>query len=198
MYEEHRRSALKSVSWRAIAASTGMFLVYAFTRELELTAGFGIADIVLKMIFYFLHERAWNRIEYGRGLLGTVESAMRSPAITALHLDTISSVVQKIIAYDIGAVIVTDGNRPVGIVTERDVLERLFKTSEDPTEALAKDIMSSPIIEVDYGKSLMDALEIMRDRKIRRLAVTQEGEVIGITTQRRILEAIMHKRHLQK
>ena len=66
VHEEHKRSALKTVSWRIIATSTTMFLVYIFTGKLELTVGVGISDVVLKMMFYFLHERVWNRITFGR------------------------------------------------------------------------------------------------------------------------------------
>lgn len=71
MYEKHKRSALKAISWRIIATSTTMFLVYVFSGQLELTATVGFFDVVLKMLFYFIHERGWNRIEFGRLLRGT-------------------------------------------------------------------------------------------------------------------------------
>ena len=47
VHEEHKRSALKSVSWRMIATSTTMFLVYIFTGKLELSASVGLGDVVL-------------------------------------------------------------------------------------------------------------------------------------------------------
>ena len=191
VYEEHKRSALKTISWRTIATSTTMFLVYIFTGQLELTVGVGIGDVVLKMMFYFLHERVWNRIAFGRTLGGTIKSAMRSPPVTALPSDTVSSIVQKMITFDIGAVIVTDGNKHYGLITERDILERVLKTSKDPTKTFAKDIMSSPLKTVEYNKSLADVLEIMHDKQIRRLAATQKGKVIGIVTERRILAALI-------
>ncbi len=191
MYEEHKRSALKTISWRIIATSTTMFLVYIFTGQLELTAGVGIGDVVLKMVFYFLHERVWNRITFGRTFGGTLESAVRSPPVTSLNSDTVSSILQKMVASDIGAVIVADGDKPAGIITERDILKRVLRTNKDPTKTFARDIMSSPLITVEYNKSLTHALKIMRDKQIRRLAVTQEGKVIGIVTQRRILAALV-------
>jgi len=191
VYEEHKRSALKTISWRIIATSTTMFLVYIFTGQLELTVGVGIGDVVLKMTFYFLHERVWNRIAFGRTLGGTIKSAMRSPPVTALPSDTVSSIVQKMITFDIGAVIVTDGNKHYGLITERDILERVLKTSKDPTKTFAKDIMSSPLKTVEYNKSLADVLEIMHYKQIRRLAATQKGKVIGIVTERRILAALI-------
>ena len=66
MHEEHKRSALKAVSWRVIATSTGMIITYFITGKLELTAIFGIGDVILKLMFYFIHERVWNKIEYGK------------------------------------------------------------------------------------------------------------------------------------
>ena len=66
MHDEYKRSALKTISWRIIATFTTMFLVYIFTGQLVLTMAVGFFDVVLKMVFYFLHERVWNRIEFGR------------------------------------------------------------------------------------------------------------------------------------
>ena len=191
LHEEHKRSASKTISWRIIATSTTMFLVYIFTGQLELTAVVGIGDVVLKMMFYFLHERVWNKITFGRTLGGTIKSAMRSPPVTALPSDTVSSIVQKMTTFDIGAVVVTDGTRHYGLITERDILERVFKTSKDPTKTSAKDVMSSPLKTVEYNKSLADVLKIMHDKQIRRLAVEQKGKVIGIVTERRILETLI-------
>jgi len=189
--EEHKRSALKAISWRIIATSTTMSLVYILTGQLELTAGVGIGELALKMIFYFLHERGWNRVTFGRSLRGTIKSVMRSPPITALPSGSVSNVVRKMITFDIGAVIVSDGDKHYGLVTERDILERVLEASKDPTKTLVKDIMSSPLTTVEYNKSLTDMLKIMHEKQIRRLPVIQEGEVIGIITERRILEALI-------
>ncbi len=155
------------------------------------TAGVGIGELVLKMIFYFLHKRSWNRVTFGRSLRGTIKSVMRSPPITALPSDSASNVVRKMITFDIGAVIVSDGDKHYGLVTERDILERVSEVSKDPAKTLVKDIMSLPLTTVEYNKSLTDMLKIMHDKQIRRLAITQEREVTGIITERRILEALI-------
>ena len=191
VHEEHKRSALKAISWRIIATCTTMFLVYVFTGQLEATASVGISDAVLKMMFYFLHERGWNRVTFGRSLGGTIKSVMRSPPVTALPSDIVSSVVQKMVTFDIGAIIVSEGDKHYGLITERDILERVLRTSKDPAKTFAKDIMSSPLTTVEYNESLANMLKIMHDKQIRRLAVTQEEKAIGIVTERRILEALI-------
>jgi CBS domain-containing protein len=180
---------LKAVSWRIIATLTGMFLVYFFTGQLELMAGFGIGDVFLKLIFYYSHERVWNLIKYGRSLGGKITIAMRSPPVISLQSDTVSSIVQKMVASDTGGVIVVDVDKPVGMITERDILERVLKPNKDNTKTLARDIMSSPIITIKSSKSITDALKVMDANQLRRLAVTQGEKVIGIVTLRRILEA---------
>jgi adenylylsulfate kinase len=60
------RSMAKAVTWRVIATTTTMFLVYIFTGELALSLGVGFFDVLMKLAFYFLHERAWDRVSYGR------------------------------------------------------------------------------------------------------------------------------------
>ena len=191
VHEEHKRSALKTVSWRAIATSTTVILVYIFTGEFELAAGVGIGDVLLKVMFYFLHERAWNRIAFGRSLAGTIESTMRAPPVTAVSSDAVLSVIQKMVGSDIGAVIVEDRKEPVGLITEKDILERALQTGKDPSKTLAEDIMSSPVATVEYGTSLTEMLKMMREKKIRRLAVTGDGKLVGIVTERRILDALI-------
>ena len=114
-----------------------MFLVYIFTGQLEITTFVGIGEFVLKTAIYFLHERGWNRITFGRILGGTIESAMRSPPVTALPSDTISSVIQKMASLDIGAVIVSDGNKHYGLITDRDIIDRALNEGEVPTESNA-------------------------------------------------------------
>ncbi len=194
LHEEHKRSALKAVSWRIIATSVTMFLVYVFTGKLELSASVGIFDVVLKMMLYFFHERTWNTISFGRSIGGTVESAMRSPPVTILTLDNVSNLVHKMINFDIGAVIVSKDQKPLGLVTEKDVLERVFLSGKKPDRTYVKDIMTSPLTTIDYKESLMKVLMIMLDKQIRRLVVTKKGKAIGIVTERRILKTLIRKR----
>ena len=66
MGQTRSRSFLKAVSWRAIATATGVAIVIAITGEFEHGALFAGADISLKMLFYYLHERGWEMVTWGR------------------------------------------------------------------------------------------------------------------------------------
>ncbi len=60
------RSFAKAVSWRVIATFITAAIVYAYTGEAQFAATVGISDTALKFFLYFLHERTWNTVAYGR------------------------------------------------------------------------------------------------------------------------------------
>jgi uncharacterized membrane protein len=62
------RSGIKALTWRLVATVTTVSIVYALTGRLELIAAVGFYDVLLKLILFFLHERVWNRVQYGRTL----------------------------------------------------------------------------------------------------------------------------------
>ena len=66
MQETHARSIIKGLTWRLIATTTTVILVFIFTRSFTLSAEIGALDISLKILFYYLHERGWNRLKWGR------------------------------------------------------------------------------------------------------------------------------------
>ena len=123
-------------------------------------------------------------------LKASVESVMRRPPVTTLFSDTISSIAEKMVSKNIGAVIIMSGGTPTGIVTERDIVEKIVRARRDPNKTRAQEIMSSPLLSIEVDRSIADALELMRKRKTRRLAVTRKGRLVGIVTERRILDSL--------
>jgi adenylylsulfate kinase len=66
MQESHFRSIMKGVTWRVIASATTMTVVYVVTGSLELMASVGIVDITAKIFFYYMHERMWGKVKWGK------------------------------------------------------------------------------------------------------------------------------------
>ena len=66
MNEHRKRSLMKTITWRAIATTTTMALVFLSTGELTLTLSIGALDVIFKLIFYYAHERAWNVVPWGK------------------------------------------------------------------------------------------------------------------------------------
>ncbi len=87
----------------------------------------------------------------------------------------------------IGSVIITMNDRPVGIVTEMDLVERVIARGLNPEKTLARDIMSSPVSVIDPRSDIMDAARKMAKYRIRRLVVVDKGNMVGIVTSRDIM-----------
>ena len=66
MKERRMRTILKAISWRATATLITAGLVFAFTGRLSLAAQVGLLEMLLKILAYYLHERIWGQISWGR------------------------------------------------------------------------------------------------------------------------------------
>jgi len=117
-----------------------------------------------------------------------VKDVMSSPVVTADENAPISEVARLMKKHNIGCVIVSDKNgRPVGIITERDIVERMVAKDVKPGEIKAKEIMSTPLVTIDSERTISDAAREMSRLNIRRLAVMYKGELAGIISSKDIL-----------
>jgi len=64
--ESHYRSLVKAVSYRVLGSAATAMIAFVFTHKPMLSLGVGVADMVTKIGLYYLHERIWERIHFGR------------------------------------------------------------------------------------------------------------------------------------
>jgi uncharacterized membrane protein len=64
--ESHSRSLAKAISYRVLGSLSTAGLVYLFTHDAKTSLGAGALDSIVKIVLYFLHERVWNHVPYGR------------------------------------------------------------------------------------------------------------------------------------
>lgn len=83
---------------------------------------------------------------------------------------------------NIGSVLVTENEQVVGIVTERDIIERTICMDKDPATTPIREIMSANVKTVDVNDRINYAVELLKKHHIKKLAVTEKDEVIGIVT----------------
>ncbi|NOJ29448.1 MAG: hypothetical protein DA328_04690, partial [Nitrososphaeraceae archaeon] len=110
---------------------------------------------------------------------------MNKSIISVNKDDTIKMAVKKMVHGDIGAVIVSEKDKPVGILTERDILKYLANETMD-LENKVELIMSTPLISVDSSTSLDKAADIMLTNNIRRLMIMEKDTYVGIISQREL------------
>jgi CBS domain-containing protein len=101
----------------------------------------------------------------------------------------VTQIAQLMTQQNIGAAIVTKDFDVLGIVTERDIIERVALGKKDLSGLVAQDLMTSPVITINQDRTVEDALKIMKDNDIRRLVVVKGKKVLGLVTERRLLLA---------
>ena len=65
MHEKPYRSVVKTISWRTVGTLDTIIVSYFVTGNLVMAASIGSIEVITKMILYYFHERAWNRIKFG-------------------------------------------------------------------------------------------------------------------------------------
>lgn len=90
----------------------------------------------------------------------------------------------------IGCLLVEKDNVIIGIVTETDIVRRLIAEGKDPESTQVKIIMSSPLITIDAGKSIIDANDMMDKNNIRHLAVKEDNIIIGVVSSRDMMRPL--------
>jgi CBS domain-containing protein len=103
--------------------------------------------------------------------------------------DSVLDAVVKMNKFDVGSVIVINSNRPVGIITSKNILSRVVESRLDASIVRAKDIMSSPIITIEPDSSIEDAAKLMAQKKIKQLVVMDKEKIHGILSTSDIVKA---------
>jgi CBS domain-containing protein len=111
-----------------------------------------------------------------------VEDVMVEEVITIEADATVQEAVDLMNKHEIGCLIVMLKGKPVGIITERDMLKRVLAKSIDPEKTKVSEIMSAPLIMGRPGMEIEDAVRLMFKTKIKKLPVVQKGRLVGLVT----------------
>ncbi|MEM1985671.1 MAG: CBS domain-containing protein [Nitrososphaeria archaeon] len=110
----------------------------------------------------------------------TVRQVMNSPVITGKPNETVRDIAKKMTANEVGSIVIVENGKPVGMVTDGDIIDRVISKGLNPDEVKAKDIMSTPILTVDSEATIVDAAKYMRKNRVKRVGVTYKGRIEGI------------------
>ncbi len=114
------------------------------------------------------------------------------PPLTVAPEDTVVRAARAMTERGVGAATVLEGTGVVGVVTERDVMEKVVAAGGDPNTTRVRDIMSSPALWVSVNTSVATAAALMRKHHIRHLVVLDEHEMlVGMLALRYLLYDLM-------
>lgn len=119
-------------------------------------------------------------IAYGGRL--KAKDIMRTDVITTDETKTALEAAKIMTEKKVGCLIVMRGDEVVGIITERDIVDKVLTRRRDPQTLKVGEFMTSPVIACPPECPIMDVAKIMSEKRIRRIAVVDGNKLVGILT----------------
>ncbi|MFD1685778.1 CBS domain-containing protein [Halobellus litoreus] len=111
-----------------------------------------------------------------------IEDLARSDVVTADTDTPVAALATTMEDQEVGSIVITDGDTPVGIVTDRDLTVRVLGAGIDPAGQTAADVMTEDLCLIDRGAGFYEAADLMSEHGIRRLPVQDGDSLVGIIT----------------
>jgi len=111
-----------------------------------------------------------------------VEDAMVEDVVTIDADATVKRAVDLMNEHEIGCLIVVRSGKAVGIITERDMLNRVLARSRDPEATKVFEVMTSPLIVAEPDMDLEEAARLMFKMKVKKLPVVSKSDLVGLLT----------------
>ncbi len=112
---------------------------------------------------------------------------MVSKVITITRDSTVEEAVKLMNEHEIGCLIVTDNQKAIGIVTERDLMKRILARSEETRRIKVREVMSTPLISIEPNVEIGDASRLMFQKNIKKMPIVKKDELLGLVTLTDIL-----------
>jgi len=117
-----------------------------------------------------------------------VKDVMTSPVVTVDEEAPSNKIAKLMDENNLGCVIITNkAKKPVGIITERDLVKRVLSKNVVPDTIKAKEIMTSPLVTIEPEATISEAARRMNRLDIRRLGVVYKGNLVGLISSRDVL-----------
>lgn len=109
-----------------------------------------------------------------------VRDVMHAGAETVRPEDTVKHAASLMQAADVGPLPVCDGDRLVGIITDRDITVRAVAAGRDPSSTPVREAMTADIVFVRADQDVDEAIDLMREHEVRRLPVIDGKRLVGM------------------
>lgn len=111
-----------------------------------------------------------------------VQDAMNKEVKTIAETSTVREAAERMREFRIGSLIVVKDSRLVGILTERDILDKVVAEALDSSTLKVKDIMTKEVVMISPDKDISTAAELMVEKRVKKLPVLQGKKLVGIIT----------------
>ncbi len=127
----------------------------------------------------------------------SILSTKGSKVISVAPDDTVLHALGVMAEHDIGGVVVLDGEKLVGILTERDYARRVILLGRASRDVPVKDIMTSQVCCVSPDRTIDECMALMTDKRIRHLPVVDHKKVIGVISIGDVVKAMIEEKEFE-
>ena len=118
-------------------------------------------------------------------------SVLMQKSIETINSDLpVQQAAQHMATKKIGALLVQENGEFKGIVTERELVQKILSEEKDVNSLLVKAVMTHPLIDIDINRTIHDASDLMAEKWIRHLPVTENHKIVGILSVRDLIRMI--------
>ncbi len=118
-----------------------------------------------------------------------------STSVLTIGADTLAQeAAQTMESKHVGSLLVKEGEKYVGIVTETDLTRKMLAKGLDKETTKVREIMTTPLVTIDCHEPLVEANQLMAKKKIRHLGVTENDEVVGLISVRDLVHYFSNPR----
>ncbi|MCS6877946.1 MAG: CBS domain-containing protein [Geminicoccaceae bacterium] len=128
----------------------------------------------------------------------TVKQLLAEKGHTVWTIDpdkTVLDAIRLLAEKDVGALVVVDGDRPIGMFSERDYVRKVYLKGKTSPTTLVREVMSTPLVSVGYDHTTEQCMAIMTNRRIRHLPVIEDGRLVGIVSIGDLVNSIIREQH---
>lgn len=112
----------------------------------------------------------------------SIKDAMTRKVLTTTPNTTVAKAAKVMAERGVGSIVIVTGKKPVGILTERDLLMKVVSADLTPSKIRVDKVMSKPVTSISPDSDIIEAARLMTKNKIRRLPVVEHGNLVGIIT----------------
>lgn len=123
-------------------------------------------------------------------MLPTIEKLMSTQIYSIGSERSVRHAAEEMARNQVGSLLITQEGSYVGIITEVDIIRKVVAKGIDPAATSVKTVMTSPLITIEADRSVLEANDLMEEKKIRHIGVTRNGKIVGIVSIRDFLHPL--------
>ncbi len=132
-------------------------------------------------------------------MMTCLRDVMRTRVVSVTPSENVSRAVECMASNNIGCVLILEGDRPEGIITERDIVRLVYRKTDLNSIPVSR-AMTRKLLSISPDKTIQDAVQILDRNNIKKLPVVESGRMLGIVTMTDLLKALedMEKDHAER